>query len=248
MNAVDLGLLVAAPFVGSFAALCADRIAEDRSVILGRSGCQHCGRRLSTVELVPVLSWLMLRGKSRCCKKTLPADLIVAEVLFLAVTVWALATVPGVMGWVTVGLGWALLLLCVIDLRVQRLPDWVTLPLVVAGLCLSLSGATGPPLMHAVGAVAGYALFALTGAVYFWWRGFDGLGLGDAKLLAAAGAWLGITSLPSVLVIGCAAGLGHAGAIGLARSGLNARLAVPFGPSLSLGFWITWVYGPIAVG
>ena len=104
-----------------------------------------------------------------------------------------------------------------IDLRQFRLPDALTLPLVLLGLGLSLTGHGPAPLDAAIGAAAGFAVFWALGATYFRLRKIDGLGLGDAKLMAAAGAWLGWQMLPwlvlgaslPALVFALVAGQGH---------------------------------------
>ena len=101
----------------------------------------------------------------------------------------------GVAAALAVLLGWA----AWIDLKRMILPDWITLPLIPAGLALAWVQEQ-PLLDRVIGAVAGYAVFAGIAWIYRRWRGRDGLGLGDAKLLAAAGAWTGWPSLPSVVL------------------------------------------------
>lgn len=173
--------------------------------------------------------------------------LLGAETLAVLLTFWALATVDGASGWASVLLGWALLYLALVDLRCFRLPDAVTLPLVLAGLGLSVLGLTGPLLDHALGALVGFAVLAALRSIWLTWRGVEGLGLGDAKLLAAAGAWTGVAALPSVMLIACAAAFVHVAV--LMRTGTTARrdLALPFGPALCIGFWITWLHGPVVL-
>ncbi|MCG8441017.1 MAG: A24 family peptidase, partial [Caulobacterales bacterium] len=97
-------------------------------------------------------------------------------------------------------------------------------------------------------AALGYGVLAGLAALYRRVRGFDGLGLGDAKLLGAAGAWVGPLGLPSVLVWASAAGLLAAGGLALAKRDVGWRTALPFGPALALGFWITWLHGPLLIG
>jgi leader peptidase (prepilin peptidase)/N-methyltransferase len=82
-------------------------------------------------------------------------------------------------------------------------------------------------------------------AAYRRLRGVEGLGLGDAKLLAAAGAWLGPAGLPSTMLIACAAALAHAALLARGGSGVGWRTPIPLGPALALGFWITWLHGPV---
>lgn len=144
-------------------------------------------------------------------------------------------------GW-TIG---ASVVLCVgltavaaIDLRTYRIPDWLSLPMIVSGLAWAVfSGA--PPASHVAGAAVGYASLALFGAVYFRRFGRDGLGLGDAKLFAAGGAWLGWQALPFVLLVASVGGLIFA--LAARRGRVEPRIA--FGPWLALGIWLGWLGG-----
>lgn len=98
---------------------------------------------------------------------------------------------------------------------------------------------------HAIGAVVGYCLLRGIAWGYHHWRGIDGLGLGDAKLLAAAGAWLGWEALPSVILIASLSALLVALGLHLARRPLTLTSKLPFGPALALGFWCVWGWGPL---
>lgn len=135
-------------------------------------------------------------------------------------------------------LGGGLALISVIDLRTHRIPDALSLPLIVVGLIWSRSGSDLPWSAHLAGALAGYLTLAAFGALYFHWRGREGLGLGDAKLFSAAGAWLGWQSLPLVLLAACCGGLLFAAATG--PTGRHRHLA--FGPWISLGFFVLFVF------
>jgi leader peptidase (prepilin peptidase) / N-methyltransferase len=126
--------------------------------------------------------------------------------------------------------------LVLIDLREFRLPDLLTLPLIGLGLSLAAIRLGGWPLQAALGAALGYVVFWLIGAVYFRLRGIDGLGQGDAKLLAAAGAWLGPSALPWLVLLAALGALGFAAAKGKTRV---TQLA--FGPSLAGAFWALWI-------
>jgi len=165
----------------------------------------------------------------------------------LVVAGWAAVVTPG---WVTVAsciLGWTLLALAVIDLKHFILPDLLTLPLLLAGLVaayfmdVDLIG-------HVIGAAAGYGAFATMKFAYRRLRGREGLGLGDAKLLAALGTWVSWQGLPTV-VFGAAA-LGLIAAV--VRSAVDGRgtahdRRLPFGPFLAAAGWLVWLYGPLAL-
>ena len=134
-------------------------------------------------------------------------------------------------------LGAALLAIAWIDLRTHRIPDWLSLPLIGVGLARTVLAEPERLSAHAIGAVAGFTVLALLGSLYFRLRGREGLGLGDAKLFAAAGAWLSWRPLPLVLAAACVAGLIFA----LAINGLDRSARIAFGPWLALGIWLVWL-------
>jgi leader peptidase (prepilin peptidase)/N-methyltransferase len=243
-----LFLLLAAPCVGSFLGVVVERLPAGRPLVWGRSACPHCGRRLGLVDLVPLVGWLVGRGRCRTCGQALGVFYPAIELLALLVALWSLAVVPGWPAWATCGLGWALLALAAIDWRHLILPDSLTLPLVPAGLAVTWWLRPERLVDHAIGAVAGFAFLALVAALYHRLRGRHGLGLGDAKLLAAAGAWVSWQGLPTVVLWGAAAGL--LGALVQVRLGgtLDPQRELPFGPYLAGGLWLVWLYGPLGFG
>ncbi len=139
------------------------------------------------------------------------------------------------------GLAALLLWASVIDARHLILPDFLTLPLIPAGLLVSL---WQPPEIgwRIAGCIFGYGLFAGLARAYRHFRGRDGLGLGDAKLLAAAGAWVGLLALPSVILIGAVTAL-----VWALVTGKSMDRQIPFGPFLALGFWLVWQFGPLGL-
>ncbi len=136
----------------------------------------------------------------------------------------------------TIGLTIALARLVMIDLRSFRLPDVWTLPLIGAGLGLAALAGPFALLSSALGGAVGYAVFWGIGLLYHRRTGIEGLGLGDAKLFAASGTWLGLALLPHVLLIAAVGGLIFA--LATQRS---ARQGIAFGPWLALGFWVMWI-------
>ena len=155
-----------------------------------------------------------------------------------------LGAVPGVLP-ASIVLGLGLVLLSVIDLGSGRLPDLLTIPLLLAGLAASALLRLDDLPMRILAAMVGFAALYAAGEVYRRLRDRPGIGLGDAKLLAASGAWLGLGGLPSVVLIACAGGL--LGALILAAMGRPVGLAtrIPFGPFLAFGTWVVWLYGQI---
>jgi leader peptidase (prepilin peptidase) / N-methyltransferase len=139
----------------------------------------------------------------------------------------------------------ALAVLSAIDLATMRLPNVLTLPLIGAGLAYTAWAEPSALAWRLGSAVLGLAIFWFAAELYMRLRGRMGLGLGDAKLLAASGAWLGAEGLASVVLIAAVAGL----AVVLAGKLMGAAMAlgtrIPFGPCLAAGTWWVWLYGPI---
>jgi leader peptidase (prepilin peptidase)/N-methyltransferase len=161
----------------------------------------------------------------------------------VAIGVWAALVMPTV--WLlgaTLALGWTLLALGLVDLFAFRLPDILTLPLTAAGLLLSLWLPDHDPLAHLVGAAVGFLVLYLIAIIYRRVRAREGLGLGDAKLAAAAGAWLGWQVLPLVILVASVAGLLWV-AVGVCFRGRRALdEQVPFGVPLCIAFWFEWLF------
>jgi leader peptidase (prepilin peptidase)/N-methyltransferase len=143
---------------------------------------------------------------------------------------------------INAGLGCALVVLVSYDLTTLRLPDVLTLPLIVAGLLVAM---LSPPhlLDRVFGAGLGYGLLWLVATGYRVVRGHAGLGLGDAKLMAAAGAWLGVEAIPTVLLLASVLGLSGAIVLQVCGAKLSARSRLAFGPFLGVSFWLVWLYG-----
>jgi leader peptidase (prepilin peptidase) / N-methyltransferase len=143
-------------------------------------------------------------------------------------------------------LGACLVALSAVDLSTLRLPDAITLPLAAAGLVLAAALGWEPSVLwRGLAAISGYGFIWCVNEAYRRLRGQAGIGLGDAKLFAAAGAWLGFEGLPSVLLYGCAGALLYVAVKQLSGQKLGLREALPFGPFLSAGIWLVWLYGPL---
>ena len=238
---VSVGLLV-----GSFISVAAMRYPVMRGVVLGRSACPQCGRRLPARDLVPVVSWIMRRGQCRYCRYPISVTYPALEISALAVPLWAATEVDGWLLWVSCALGWALLALSAIDFRRYVLIDALTGPIAAGGLGVAFVLSPDSLLHHAIGAGAGFLIFATLAAAYRRVRGREGLGLGDAKLAAAAGAWVSWWGLPSVVLIASSVGLAATLALHwMSGRPLSAAARLPFGPWLALGLWVTWLYGPL---
>ena len=238
---VLLGLVV-----GSFLLVMVLRYPELEGFASGRSTCPACRSPLAARDLVPIVSWIVLKGRCRQCTAPIGWQYPATEVAGAGLALWAATMFSGWLLWVSCALGWALLALALIDLRCYRLPDLLTLPMIIAGLVVTALAWPAELTGHLVGAALGYC--AVTGIAWSYrtLRGREGIGLGDAKLLAAAGAWLSWQAVPQVVLI--AAGLALAAAVITSlgrRVPLSAATRIPFGPYLAIAIWLIWLYGPL---
>lgn len=138
-----------------------------------------------------------------------------------------------------------LALLSAVDLRTYRLPDALTIPLAACGMAVSLSHGFIPALWSAASAAIGLCMFAGLGAVYRRVRGRDGLGLGDAKLLSASGAWLGAEAFPTLLLWATGTAIVCVLIAYCREAPLSGATKLPFGPFLGVATWLVWLYGPL---
>ena len=239
--------MIAAPFIGSFLGVLVTRARTVRSILVGRSACEHCGHRLGPAELVPLASWVALRGRCRHCRQAIGAFYPAIELAALGVAVWSAWLATGSLLWPSCFLGWLLLALAAIDWRCFLLPDFLTLPLLGSGLLLWAVADPASLPSHVIGVAVGLAFILALRWAYWLLRRREGIGLGDAKLLAAAGAWVSWEGLPSVLVIASLTAL--ASTLLRRKRGGSISLVdrVPFGAFLCLGTWLVWLYGPLGL-
>ncbi|MFM9851250.1 MAG: prepilin peptidase [Sphingomonadaceae bacterium] len=193
--------------IGSFVATLIIRWPAGKSVASGRSCCDHCGAPIAIADLVPLVSFAMLRGRSRCCGQSINARHVWTEVACALIGGIALAIAPGWEGIAGALFGWILLALAVLDADHFWLPDALTLPLGVVGLAIGALGIDVPLIDRVIGAVAGYGVLQLVRLGYRFTRKQEGMGGGDPKLLGAIGAWLGWQWLPMVVLSASVAGL-----------------------------------------
>jgi leader peptidase (prepilin peptidase)/N-methyltransferase len=239
-------VLLLAPLIGSFLGVVIVRLPQGRAIAWDRSRCPACNHRLGPLDLAPIASWLFSAARCRYCAAAISPFYPAIELAALGGAAWAVAVADGPLAlWASCGLAWWLIALAVIDARDGLLPDALTLPLIPAGLALTwvLSPADLPA--HLAGCAAGYLSFACLVFLYRTLRGREGLGLGDAKLLAGAGAWLSWQGLPSLVFL--AALFSLMSALLLRGTGRPVTFAsrLAFGPGLCAGFWLVWLYGPL---
>jgi leader peptidase (prepilin peptidase) / N-methyltransferase len=238
-------LIAAAPIVGSFLGVVVRRLPDGRPIVWARSCCEACGAVLQPRDLVPLVSWVAAQGRCRHCGRPLGWFYPAIELGAVAVALLAVATDDVPRAALDCILGWWLLMLGWVDLRRWVLPDALTLPLLAAGLAASATLEPETVLDRAVGAVLGYLALRAVAIAYRGLRGRGGLGGGDAKLLAAAGAWVGALALPQVVLGAALAGLAAAAVMRMMGVRLNVHSALPFGPFLALATWVVWQWGPV---
>jgi leader peptidase (prepilin peptidase)/N-methyltransferase len=243
-TAAAAALLLVAPFVGSFLGVLVQRIPEGAPIAWSRSRCRWCEARLGPRDLVPIVSWLIAKGRCRRCGHRLGWFYPGVELAAIAVALVAVAVDSGDGAWLDCVLGWWLLALGWIDARYWLLPDLLTLPLILGGLAASVTFDPEQLTGRALGAAFGYVSLLTIAALYRVLRGREGLGRGDAKLLAASGAWVGAVALSQVILLAALAALAGAGCLRLAGIRLGAHSALPFGPFLALATWLIWLFGP----
>jgi leader peptidase (prepilin peptidase) / N-methyltransferase len=208
-----------------------------------RSACPQCGHRIGALENIPVLSYLILRGKCIQCKAPISPRYPIVELLtgaLSALLVWRFGS--GIAGLATLLFAWLLIALTFIDADTQLLPDDLTLPLLWGGLLLNLN-ATFVPLEEAViGAAAGYLSLWCVYWVFKFATGKEGMGYGDFKLLAALGAWLGWKMIPVIILLSSM--VGAVVGISLILFAKRGReIPIPFGPYLAAAGVIALLYG-----
>lgn len=227
------------------AALCGETAPQTEPLGLARprSRCPACGHKITVAENIPVLSWLLLRGRCSACKARISSRYPLVELtagLTAAFSAWHFG--PGLAALGAMVFVWIMLAAILIDADTQLLPDALTLPLLWLGLLLNLA-ATYTDLRSAViGAVAGYLVLW---SVYWIFRlatGKEGMGFGDFKLLAAIGAWVGWSALPVVILLSSVVG-SVVGISLIVFTRHEREVPIPFGPYLGTAGIIALFWG-----
>ena len=206
--------------IGSFLNVCIHRLPKGASIMWPASACPHCSRELSWYENIPVASYLALRGRCRTCKAPISVRYPFVEALTSAMFMlawWHYG--PGPLFAARVVFGCALIVLFAIDLEHHLLPNRITLPGIAVGFAFSFLAEPGWTA-SLVGLLAGGGVLYLIALLYYWVRHEEGLGMGDPKMLAMIGAFLGWKLML-----------------------LNASLTTP-----ALEFSLAWLYAPAMVG
>jgi leader peptidase (prepilin peptidase)/N-methyltransferase len=210
---------------------------------LPASHCPHCGAAIRPWDNIPVISYLLLRGRCRSCGQPISARYPLVELLsggVAAILAWQLG-----FGWpllATLVFSWSLIALCFIDLEQQLLPDQITLPLLWLGLLVNLRHGLTDLGSAVIGAATGYLSLWLIYHGYRLLTRKEGFGYGDFKLLAVMGAWLGWQQLPLVILLASVSGALIGIALVLVRRHQMDR-PLPFGPYIAVAGWIGLLWG-----
>ena len=261
---MPLALIFAGSFgsiIGSFLNVVVYRVPAGRSIAYPPSACTSCGTRIRAIDNMPVVSWLLLRGRCRACGDRISARYPLIELLtglFFALVV--LQTVPmisaassgalisGALGLLAfLYLAAISVVLALIDLDVHRLPDVIVLPaLGIGAVLLGTASVLRGDSVALIGAGAGAA------ALFFFYLAIalvkpGGMGMGDVKLAAPLGVFLGWLGWPTLIVGTFAAFLlgGSVGAVLLLTKRATRTSRIPFGPFMLAGAWIAIFFGPL---
>jgi leader peptidase (prepilin peptidase) / N-methyltransferase len=215
-----------------------------------RSACPTCKAPITALQNIPVISWLVLRGRCASCKAKISARYPLVELTTAILSAWVAWHFGfGAPAACALLVTWALIALTGIDIDHQLLPDNITLPLMWAGLVADVAlgpiSGVAPPVSAKdaiIGAAAGYTSLWLVFHAFKLVTGKEGMGYGDFKLFAALGAWLGWKLLPLIIVLSAATGA-VLGILMIALQGRDRRAPMPFGPYLAAAGWLAMMYG-----
>ncbi len=229
-------------------------VSERFTLSTPRSTCPACKAPIKAWQNIPLVSWLLLRGRCASCKTNISARYPLVELATGLLSAWVAwhfgFGAPAACGLLVT---WALIALTGIDIDHQLLPDGITLPLMWAGLLAAviigpISGSPIPVSAHdaIIGAASGYLSLWLVFHTFRLITGKEGMGYGDFKLFAALGAWLGWKLLPLVILLSAAAGA-ILGILMIVLRGRDRSAPMPFGPYLAAAGWLAMMYGDVLV-
>jgi leader peptidase (prepilin peptidase)/N-methyltransferase len=240
------------PSVGEAAAITSmtQAVPEPFTLSTPRSACPSCKAPIKAWQNIPVVSWLLLRGRCASCKTKISARYPLVELATGLLSAWVAWHFGfGAPAACALLVTWSLIALTGIDIDHQLLPDGITLPLLWSGLLAAVfvgpvAGSPIPVSAHdaIVGAVSGYVSLWLVFHTFRLITGKEGMGYGDFKLFAALGAWLGWKLLPLVILLSAATGA-LLGILMIVLRGRDRSAPMPFGPYLAAAGWLALMYG-----
>ena len=229
--------------IGSFLNVCIARLPDGRSVVRPPSHCPKCQSFLAWYENIPILSSLFLTGRCRSCRVRISAIYPAVEVLTGALAVALFLRLGPTLAFAGYfAFAAALVVITFIDLDHQIIPDVISLPGIVIGLAFSLVSPLVTPIDALIGALAGGGTLLSVAWLYKTFRGQEGMGGGDIKLLAMIGAFLGWKSIFVTLFVGSVIG-SIIGVVVMLYEGADTKLAIPFGPFLAGGALVYLFWG-----
>ncbi len=234
--------LVFGAIVGSFLNVCIIRLPKEESIITPGSHCPHCNHPIKFYDNIPLISYLLLRGKCRYCKRSISAQYPLVE---------GITAIGSLLLFLKYGLSWsylfyfsfvaALIVITVIDLYHQIIPDVISIPWIGVGLLGALIIPHITFFNSLLGILLGGGSLFVVATLYQWLFKREGMGGGDVKLLAMIGAFLGWESVILTILLSSLIG-SITGIIIIALKGKDFKYAIPFGPFLSLGAVIALFY------
>lgn len=216
---------------------------EKYNLVVPRSACPKCGHQITAAENIPVISYLLLKGKCSGCGTPIGKRYPIIELatmVFSVVVAWHFG-----FGWqcfAALFLTWALIAASVIDFDHKLLPDDITLPFLWVGIFINLFGWFASSYDSIIGAIAGYLSLWSVYWIFKLLTGKEGMGYGDFKLLGVFGAWLGWQALPGIVLLSSMVGA----LVGIALiviKGRDKNIPIPFGPYLATAGWIYMLWG-----
>ena len=219
-------------------------VTQPFNLVWPRSCCPHCGKLITALNNIPVISYLILRGKCKNCGEPISMRYPVVEIMCGALT-----------GINAVYFGfhfevifacmftWALISLSFIDLEHQLLPDDITLPFLWLGIICNMFNLFTDIYSSVIGVIAGYGLLWIVFISFKFLTGKEGMGYGDFKLTAMLGAWLGWQLLPLIIFLSSIAGA-ISGICLILFADHDRKIPIPFGPFLAIAGWVTLIWGP----
>jgi leader peptidase (prepilin peptidase)/N-methyltransferase len=228
-------LVIAAPFMGSFLGAVIARWSSGRPLYSGRATCD-CGQVvLEPRDMIPIVSWVVSRGRCRVCVRGLGRLYPGIEISALVIAIWAVLALPGAFVWTGAAFGWVLLVVGMIAWREGRLPLPLLVALGIAGLLVASSNGLVTLRDHVFGAIVGIIAYLVAAQFLNQWRKQQLLRSADGLLPAALGAWLGWQGLADLLLLSAVA----ASALFLFRRTFIDRAILA---GLCAGGWVAWLY------
>lgn len=220
-----------------------DPKAAQFNLVFPASRCPSCSTPIKAWQNIPVLSYLLLKGRCKHCETPISIQYPIIELLSGLLTTLVVfnfgLTSAGLFG---VLFTWTLIALTGIDLNHRLLPDTLTLPLLWLGLLANVNGIFTDLPNAVIGAIAGYLCLWVVFWLFKFLTGKDGMGYGDFKLLATLGAWLGWQQLPLIILLSSLIGAIF-GILSIVIQGRDRHLAIPFGPYLALAGFVSLLAG-----